>query len=393
MKRLRNIFLLYMPPSNREAMVHYEETISTKVEPARIYRHVGGELRRQLDAIFAGRPIAVWGSRDTSGNRSKFEKMRSGDEILIVEGSTIKLLGKVAGTTVNADLSRELWKNLLGDSMEGWNLIYFIANPMEIDLPFVEFCRLLGYESNYQLRGFTAVSQPKLEAFYDRYDDLYAVLLLIKRRQPIHERPSDEALAAAPNQANDQKVLVEPEDVEAALGNGTLSDHLTMQWKLIGLGLKCGSRVWVPSGDQKRIREHYDFNEFERNFAAGLDTQTRYVENIDVVYKEEFRIDAAFEIENSTAIYSGLLRFADLSLVAPNTIYPLFIVAPHEKRNRLYEQLRRPIFQKIRMHEKVRYLSYDAVNEIDQFSRGMERGLNVDLILGKSEAIRLDRPT
>ena len=159
------------------------------------------------------------------------------------------------------------------------------------------------------------------------------------------------------------------------------------------LGLKCGSRVWVPSGDQKRIREHYDFNDFERNFAAGLDTQTRYVENIDVVYKEEFRIDAAFEIENSTAIYSGLLRFADLSLVAPNTVYPLFIVAPHEKRNRLYEQLRRPIFQKMRMHEKVRYLSYDAVNEIDQFSRGMERGLNVDLILGKSETIRLDRPT
>ena len=33
-------------------------------------------------------------------------------------------------------------------------------------------------------------------------------------------------------------------------------------------------------------------------FAAGLDTQVKYVENIDVVWKEEFRIDAAFEIEN-----------------------------------------------------------------------------------------------
>src|SRR4029077_4067983 len=48
----------------------------------------------------------------------------------------------------------------------------------------------------------------------------------------------------------------------------------------------------------------------------------------DVVWKEEFRIDAAFEIENSTSIYSGLLRFADLTMVAPNTIYPLFIVSP-----------------------------------------------------------------
>ena len=46
------------------------------------------------------------------------------------------------------------------------------------------------------------------------------------------------------------------------------------------------------------------------------------------MWKEEFRIDAAFEIENSTSIYSGLLRFADLNIVAPNTTYPMFIVAP-----------------------------------------------------------------
>jgi hypothetical protein len=215
---------------------------------------------------------------------------------------------------------------------------------------------------------------------------------LIKLGQPIHERPAEGVLAATPSLASDQKVEVGSEDVDAVLSNGKLSDHLRMQWTLIGLGVKCGSRVWVPAGDQTRIREQYQFNDFETNFAAGLDTQTRYVENIDVVYKEEFRIDAAFEIENSTSIYSGLLRFADLSLVAPNTVYPLFIVAPQEKRNRLYEQLRRPIFQKLRMHEKVRYLSYDAVDDIDRFSRGMERGLNVELIVGKSESIRLDRP-
>ena len=63
----------------------------------------------------------------------------------------------------------------------------------------------------------------------------------------------------------------------------------------------------------------------------------KYVENIDAVWKEEFRIDAAFEIEHSTAIYSGLLRFSDLKIIAPNSNYPLFIVAPTEKRNRIIE--------------------------------------------------------
>jgi hypothetical protein len=84
-----------------------------------------------------------------------------------------------------------------------------------------------------------------------------------------------------------------------------------------------------------------------------------------------------------------VLRFADLSLVAPNTTYPLFIVAPQEKRNRLIEQLRRPIFRYLHLHRKVRYLSYDAVNEIDDFARNMQRGLNVELIAGKAEQIPL----
>jgi hypothetical protein len=388
---MKNIFLLYIPPTNHEAVVHYEETIRAKVNPERIHRHISSELRRQLDHVFSGHPIAVWGSRDTSANRAKFQKMRPGDEILIVEGDTIKLLGKIAATTVNPALSRELWRNLRGQGSEGWDLIYFIANPIEIDLAFVEFCRLLGYEDNYQLRGFTSVGPDRLKDFYDRYDDLYAVLLLTKRGQLVRQKVDDALIIDPANRIGDPKIPVEPDDVETALSNGALSDHVKIQWKLIGLGLKCGSKVWVPASDQKRIREQFDFNSFEKNFAVGLDTQTRYVENIDVVYKEEFRIDAAFEIENSTAIYSGLLRFADLSLVAPNTIYPLFIVAPQEKRHRLYEQLRRPTFQRLRMHEKVRYLSYDAVNDIDRFAQGMERGLNVELIVGKSESIRLDR--
>src|ERR1035437_6061365 len=104
---MKNIFLLYIPPSNHEAMVHYEDTIRKKVTPDRIYRFVDQNLRRQLDSVFDGRQIAVWGSRDSPANRAKFERMVPGDEILIVEGDTIKLLGKIAATTVNRDLSRE----------------------------------------------------------------------------------------------------------------------------------------------------------------------------------------------------------------------------------------------------------------------------------------------
>jgi hypothetical protein len=140
-----------------------------------------------------------------------------------------------------------------------------------------------------------------------------------------------------------------------------------IEWLLLKMGRQAGEKLWAPKNDQERITLEYKFVDFEKEFAVGLDTEVKYVENIDVVWKEEFRINAAFEIENSTSIYSGLLRFADLTMVAPNTIYPLFIVAPGERRNRVREQLARPSFRHLGIHEKVRYLSYERVNEIEDF--------------------------
>lgn len=370
-------------------MVHYEETIRQKVSPERISRHIGTELRSRLARIFGGRPIAVWGSQDSPANRFKFERMAPGDEVLIIEGATIKLLGKIAATTINPHLSGELWRSLRPGSDDRWNLIYFIANPQQIDLPFIEFCRLVGYAENYQLRGLTLVSQDRLDEFYSRYDDLYSILMLIRRRQPVYELPQQDLAGRIAGEAPAPELAPPHEDLDDAPSDQTISDHVKMQWKLLSLGMKTGSRVWIPTSDQSRIRDLYHFDQFETDFAAGLDTQVRYVENIDVVWKEEFRIDAAFEIENTTAIYSGLLRFSDLTLVAPNTIYPLFIVAPRDKRGRLIEQLKRPTFRKFRLDQKVRYLSYEAVEEIDRFFEERNQGLTVDVFVGRSEEIHV----
>jgi hypothetical protein len=379
---MRNIFILYMPPGNAEAMVHYEDTIRKKVVPERIYEHVDSSLRKRLQTIFGGKPIAVWGSRNSDQNRSKFDRMNDGDEVLIVEGQTIKLLGRVAEKTVSANLSRELWKNFRGDSVEPWELIYFIANPREINLPFSKFCKLFGYETGYQLRGFTAVSMDRLEAFYSVYDDLYSILLATKEGFEIqklpekpeflthgHEDPPD---AAEPSE--------NPSDNE--------SEHVRIQWMLLRMGRQAGEKVWAPRGDQSRITAAYNFNDFEPTFASGLDTQVKYLENIDVVWKEEFRIDAAFEVENSTSIYSGLLRFSDLTMVAPNTHYPLFIVAPGERRNRVKEQLARPTFKHLKIAEKVCFLSYDKIKEIDEFFGQDGKGISVDVLSGRAESFK-----
>lgn len=372
-----------MAPGNNEQMVHYEDTIKNRVAQDRILKFVDLNLGQRLREIFLNKPIAVWGSRDSSSNRSKFEKMQIGDDILIVEGGKIRLLGKIAEKTVNPDLSQELWQNIQGGTREGWNLVYFIANPIELDLPFARFRELFDYEPNYTLRGFTSVSEERVERFIENYGDLYSALERLKKEKKVEKRPPavKEPLGEYPQR--EESIAEKPEPVDEA----TLSEHVTMQWKLVQLGLKSGSKVWVPRNDQGKIQSSFGFSEFEQQFTAGIDMQAKYVENIDVVWKEEFRIDAAFEIENTTSIYSGLLRFSDLKIVAPNSIYPLFIVAPQAKKNRVLEQVKRPTFRRIEFNKKVRFLSYEGINEVDTFFAKSTAGLNIDILLAKSEGL------
>src|SRR5438034_438349 len=383
---MRNVFLLYMPPGNHEAMVHYQDTIVNRVPLQRLSRFIPPNLSDRLQRTFGVTPIAVWGSEAVSRNRANFERMSPGDDVLIVEGAHIRLIGKIAAKTENQGLSRELWKSLSGNEKTTWELIYFIANPRQLDLPFKEFCKLFGYEQTYRLRGFTTVAADKLEAFYSRYDDLYSILERLQSGQPIAQKG---ALPVTTAQFGEATEIVElhADEIEAVLQDELVSDHVRMQCKLARLGLKAGERVWVPAGDQAKLRRHCHFDSFDTEFAAGVDLPHSYMENIDVVWKKEFRIGAAYEIENSTSIYSGLLRFADLNILAPNTLYPMFVVAPSERKNRVREQLRRPTFRQLGLDKKVRFLSYESIDEIDQFFGRAESGLTVETIVGRSETV------
>jgi hypothetical protein len=378
---MRNVFILYMPLNNVEAMVHYEDTITRRVGAEKIFSHVERSTASSLKHVFGNQRIPVWGSRDSPANRTKFDKMKPGDEVLIVVGPKVKLLARIAAKECNPRLSRELWHNLDGNNTAGWDLIYFLANPVEIDVPFSDVCALLSYKDDFQLRGFMSVAKDRLDGFYSQYDDFYSVLVAIREGRQL--RKLDPNLEEA-----DVVVAEDPRSLSSQIPlERNTEDHIWMQWTLLKLGRQAGENVWAPVGDRSRITQAHQFSEFETEFAAGLDTQTKYVENIDVVWKREFRIDAAFEVENSTSIYSGLLRFADLTAVAPNSHYPLFIVSPEDRKNRVREQLLRPSFRHLELPDRVRFLSYDKVREINDFVGDEQGGFTSDLLVNKSEKL------
>src|SRR5205085_5696576 len=135
----------------------------------------------------------------------------------------------------------ELWRSLRGNGDTSWELIYFIANPRELDVPFKEFCSLFGYAQNFQLRGFTPVGPERLEAFYDKYDDLYSILVRIQKGEPIAQKAAEIVLPTEPPAP--ELVELSAEVIDEALRTRIISDHVRMQWKLARLGLTAGERV------------------------------------------------------------------------------------------------------------------------------------------------------
>ena len=92
-------------------------------------------------------------------------------------------------------------------------------------------------------------------------------------------------------------------------------------------------------------------------------------------------ITAAFEVEHSTSIYSGIVRMLDLALGSPvGGNSTLFLVAPDDRKEEVRQQLRRPAFSRVAELE-IRYLPYSQLFEhaaaIRRFGSGIKPILEI----------------
>ena len=108
--------------------------------------------------------------------------------------------------------------------------------------------------------------------------------------------------------------------------------HTEIQWLLLKLGGDMGLDVWVARNDRSRSFNGQTFGTLQglkQKLPLQFDeATTRTIELIDVLWLKGNAIQAAFEIESTTSIFSGLLRMADLITMQPNLNIPLYIVAP-----------------------------------------------------------------
>lgn len=151
--------------------------------------------------------------------------------------------------------------------------------------------------------------------------------------------------------------------------------HDEIQWLLLSLGSNMGLNVRPANNDLNKSFEGNKFAEvrgLKQNLPIQFDhVSQRIIEHIDVLWLRGNTIVAAFEIEHTTAIYSGLLRMSDLMTLQPNININLFIVAPDDRREKVKSEIKRPTFAKARLPRVCRYIAYSRLtNRIEQAKAG-----------------------
>lgn len=138
---------------------------------------------------------------------------------------------------------------------------------------------------------------------------------------------------------------------EVKISNKESSIHDDIQWLLLKLGNDMGLDVWVAKNDRNKEvcgNRFTDLPHLKDELPVQFNKATnRTIELIDVLWLKGNAITAAFEIENTTSIYSGILRMSDLISMHPNLNIPLYLVVPEERRNKVITEVNRPTFSRL----------------------------------------------
>jgi hypothetical protein len=166
-----------------------------------------------------------------------------------------------------------------------------------------------------------------------------------------------------------------PEDIgtvetEEVAPEAETRESIRIQALIATIGARMGLSIWIPRSDRGGVLKEWknEGNDLLERLPLNYDDTTlRTIEQIDVLWLRGRSIVRAFEVEHTTSVYSGILRMADLLALQPNMDIKLHIVAPEAKREKVFQEIRRPVFallEKGPLAESCTYLSYDSLREL-----------------------------
>lgn len=204
-------------------------------------------------------------------------------------------------------------------------------------------------------------------------------LLVSLRAQRVVQQAAliEEVIGARPEPARDSE---EP------------TPHTQMQFYLAQLGHALGYQVWIPRSDQWR--------EYHGTRLAELSTESlpplpfnehaqRIIRNIDVIWLDEGHPARLFEVEHTTAIYSGLLRMSDLITLIPSMNIAMYICSGAERKDKVIAEVNRPTFARrgVPLSERCRFIPFEKLADFMNAQRDYLGHFNASIVDELSESL------
>lgn len=202
------------------------------------------------------------------------------------------------------------------------------------------------------------MSQAENGNIYEVDENEYAKHLKHKVR-----RADGEIKVSVPQNVDNEEEKVHPSEIR---------ESAKIQALIAKIGSLMGLRIWIPRNDRSAVLSKWNAGQDDLldNLPLNYDETTiKTIEQIDVLWLRGRAIVRAFEVEHTTSIYSGILRMADLLALQPNMNIKLHIVAPYARRDKVFQEIQRPVFSLLDeapLSERCTYLSYDSIQEISE---------------------------
>src|SRR5258708_7064381 len=140
--------------------------------------------------------------------------------------------------------------------------------------------------------------------------------------------------------------------------------HTQVQTLIGAIGFTKGYDIWYPRYDRANldwtITSRFPLHDSLPSHLKPIDT---ILSEIDVVWMKRGadKLAGLFEVEHTTTIYSGLLRFNDVFLTEPELSTRFTIVADDERRSTYIRQIRRPTFERSGLADTCSFMQYENV--------------------------------
>jgi type II restriction enzyme len=174
----------------------------------------------------------------------------------------------------------------------------------------------------------------------------------------------DEYLSLAERTRLEKLIEKRHQDVKAEKDEENL--HTEMQFHLLKIGKALGYDVMAASNDKSKS---YNGNSFSfmclqqfPEFDVNKETLNT-IKLIDVLWFEKAtnNVIAAFEVEKSTSIYSGILRLTDLSYTIADGDEVFYLIVPDKREKDVVLQLSRPAIRKI--ETSIKYILFSELRQ------------------------------